>query len=53
MVHGLRQQLEALALAGVVEEAGAIVVGAMTTHSDVLSDPLIARYAPLIAEATT
>jgi carbon-monoxide dehydrogenase medium subunit len=24
----------------------------MTTHSDVLSDPLIARYAPLIAEAT-
>src|SRR3712207_1172390 len=24
----------------------------MTTHSDVVSDPLIARYAPLIAEAT-
>ena len=24
----------------------------MTTHSDVLADPLIARYAPLIAEAT-
>ncbi|HEY4626569.1 MAG TPA: xanthine dehydrogenase family protein subunit M [Blastococcus sp.] len=39
-------------LRGVREEEGAIVVGAMTTHSDVLSDPLIARYAPLIAEAT-
>jgi carbon-monoxide dehydrogenase medium subunit len=39
-------------LRGVREEGDAIVVGAMTTHSDVLSDPLIARYAPLIAEAT-
>jgi aerobic carbon-monoxide dehydrogenase medium subunit len=37
-------------LRGVREEGDAI--GAMTTHSDVLSDPLIARYAPLIAEAT-
>jgi carbon-monoxide dehydrogenase medium subunit len=39
-------------LRGVREEDGAIVIGAMTTHSDVLSDPLIAQYAPLIAEAT-
>jgi aerobic carbon-monoxide dehydrogenase medium subunit len=39
-------------LRGVREEADAIVVGAMTTHSDVLSDPLIAQHAPLIAEAT-
>ena len=39
-------------LRGVREEEDAIVIGAMTTHSDVLSDPLIARYAPLIAEAT-
>jgi carbon-monoxide dehydrogenase medium subunit len=39
-------------LRGVREEDEAIVIGAMTTHSDVLSDPLIARYAPLIAEAT-
>jgi carbon-monoxide dehydrogenase medium subunit len=39
-------------LRGVREEGDAIVVGAMTTHSDVLSDPLIARWAPLIAEAT-
>jgi carbon-monoxide dehydrogenase medium subunit len=39
-------------LRGVREEGDAIVIGAMTTHSDVLADPLIARYAPLIAEAT-
>jgi carbon-monoxide dehydrogenase medium subunit len=39
-------------LRGVREEEDAIVIGAMTTHSDVLSDPLIAAYAPLIAEAT-
>jgi carbon-monoxide dehydrogenase medium subunit len=39
-------------LRGVREEEDAIVIGAMTTHSDVLSDPLIARHAPLIAEAT-
>jgi carbon-monoxide dehydrogenase medium subunit len=39
-------------LRGVREEEDAIVIGAMTTHSDVLSDPLIARYASLIAAAT-
>jgi aerobic carbon-monoxide dehydrogenase medium subunit len=39
-------------LRGVREEGHAIVIGAMTTHSDVISDPLIAQYAPLIAEAT-
>jgi aerobic carbon-monoxide dehydrogenase medium subunit len=39
-------------LRGVREEADAIVIGAMTRHSDVLSDPLIAQHAPLIAEAT-
>jgi aerobic carbon-monoxide dehydrogenase medium subunit len=39
-------------LRGVREEDDAIVIGAMTTHSDVLSDPLIARWAPLIAQAT-
>ena len=39
-------------LRGVREDGDAIVVGAMTTHSDVISDPLIARYAPLIAQAT-
>ena len=39
-------------LRGVREDGDAIVIGAMTTHSDVLADPLIARYAPLIAAAT-
>lgn len=39
-------------LRGVREDGDALVIGAMTTHSDVLSDPLIERWAPLIAEAT-
>ena len=39
-------------LRGVRDDGDAIVIGAMTTHSDVLADPLIARYAPLIVEAT-
>ncbi|RZU33636.1 FAD binding domain-containing protein [Blastococcus saxobsidens] len=39
-------------LRGVRDDGDAIVIGAMTTHSDVLSDPLIAEHAPLVAEAT-
>jgi carbon-monoxide dehydrogenase medium subunit len=39
-------------LRGVREEEDAIVIGAMTRHSDVVTDPLVARYAPLVAEAT-
>lgn len=39
-------------LRGVREEDDAIVVGAMTTHSDVVADPLIARWAPVVAQAT-
>jgi carbon-monoxide dehydrogenase medium subunit len=39
-------------LRGVREDGDAIVVGAMTTHSDVIADPLIKQYAPLIAAAT-
>jgi carbon-monoxide dehydrogenase medium subunit len=39
-------------LRGVRDDGDAIVIGAMTTHSDVLADPLIKQYAPLIAEAT-
>ena len=39
-------------LRGVREEGDSLVIGAMTTHSDVVRDPLIAQYAPLIAEAT-
>jgi carbon-monoxide dehydrogenase medium subunit len=39
-------------LRGVRDEGDAIVIGAMTTHSDVLADGLIAQHAPLIAKAT-
>ena len=39
-------------LRGVRDDGDAIVIGATTTHSDVLSDPLIAQHAPLIAAAT-
>jgi carbon-monoxide dehydrogenase medium subunit len=39
-------------LRGVRDDGDAIVIGAMTTHADVLSDPLIAQHAPLIAQAT-
>ncbi|MGY1772414.1 FAD binding domain-containing protein [Blastococcus sp. SYSU D00813] len=39
-------------LRGVREDGDALVIGAMTTHADVVRDPLIAQYAPLIAEAT-
>ncbi|MGY1742297.1 MULTISPECIES: FAD binding domain-containing protein [unclassified Blastococcus] len=39
-------------LRGVREEGDALVIGAMTTHADVVKDPLIQQYAPLIAEAT-
>ncbi|TFV63546.1 xanthine dehydrogenase family protein subunit M [Geodermatophilus sp. DF01-2] len=39
-------------LRGVRDDGDAIVIGAMTTHADVLRDPLVQQYAPLIAEAT-
>jgi aerobic carbon-monoxide dehydrogenase medium subunit len=39
-------------LRGVREEGDALVVGAMTTHSDVLTDPLMARYGQLVVQAT-
>jgi carbon-monoxide dehydrogenase medium subunit len=39
-------------LRGVREEEDAVVIGAMTTHAEVLADPLVRRFAPLIAEAT-
>ncbi len=39
-------------LRGVREDGDSLVIGAMTTHSDILRDPLIARYGKLIAEAT-
>jgi carbon-monoxide dehydrogenase medium subunit len=39
-------------LRGVRDDGDAIVIGAMTTHSDVLANQLIAQHAPLIAQAT-
>jgi carbon-monoxide dehydrogenase medium subunit len=39
-------------LRGVRDDGDALVIGAMTTHSDVLADGLIAQHAPLIAQAT-
>jgi carbon-monoxide dehydrogenase medium subunit len=37
---------------GVRDDGDAIVIGAMTTHHDVMTDPLVQQHAPLIAEAT-
>jgi CO/xanthine dehydrogenase FAD-binding subunit len=37
-------------LAGVREEDGAIVVGAMTTHEDLSRDPLLRRLAPVLCD---
>jgi len=39
-------------LRGVSEDTSTLVIGAMTRHSDVLEDPLVQRYAPLLAQAT-
>jgi carbon-monoxide dehydrogenase medium subunit len=39
-------------LRGVREDGDSLVIGAMTTHTDILRDPLIAQYGKLIAEAT-
>ncbi|MEU3982074.1 xanthine dehydrogenase family protein subunit M [Streptomyces sp. NPDC026672] len=39
-------------LRGVREEGDALVVGALTTHHDVIHDPLVRRYAGLLAAAT-
>lgn len=39
------------ALRGIREDGDAVVIGAMTTHSDVGSDPLVAEHAGLITRA--
>jgi carbon-monoxide dehydrogenase medium subunit len=39
-------------MTGVRDDGDAIVIGAMTTHDDVIHDALIAEHAPLIAQAT-
>src|SRR5439155_12012956 len=45
-VSGVRE------LRGVRDDGDAIVVGAATTHAEVLADPLVAEHAPLVAKAT-
>ncbi|MEU1408880.1 FAD binding domain-containing protein, partial [Streptomyces sp. NPDC005728] len=39
-------------LRGVREDGDTLVIGAMTTHHDVVHDPLVRRHAGLLAEAT-
>jgi aerobic carbon-monoxide dehydrogenase medium subunit len=39
-------------LTGVRDDGDALVIGAMTTHDQVLHDPLIAEHAPLLVQAT-
>jgi carbon-monoxide dehydrogenase medium subunit len=39
-------------LRGIREDGDDLVIGAMTTHADVLADPLVRRYAPLLAQTT-
>lgn len=39
-------------LRGVREEGDALVIGALTTHHDIIRDPLVRRYAGLLAAAT-
>ncbi|HEX6444703.1 MAG TPA: xanthine dehydrogenase family protein subunit M [Streptosporangiales bacterium] len=40
------------AVRGVRDDGDAIVIGAMTTHHDVIADALVRQHAPLIAQAT-
>ncbi|MEV2190235.1 xanthine dehydrogenase family protein subunit M [Streptomyces phaeochromogenes] len=40
-------------LRGVREDGGTLVIGALTTHHDVLADPLVRRHAGLLAAATS
>jgi carbon-monoxide dehydrogenase medium subunit len=39
-------------LRGVREDDGSLVIGAMTRHCDVITDPLVTQHAPLIVAAT-
>lgn len=39
------------ALHGVRDDGDALVIGAMTTHDEVIKDPLVRQHAPLIAQA--
>ena len=40
-------------LRGVSDQGDALVIGAMTKHSDVIEDPLVQQHAPLLAVATS
>jgi carbon-monoxide dehydrogenase medium subunit len=40
-------------LRGVRSDGDDLIIGAMTTHASVLADPLVNRYAPLLAQATS
>jgi len=40
-------------LRGVRDDGDALLIGAMTKHSDVMTDPLITKYAALLSEATS
>jgi carbon-monoxide dehydrogenase medium subunit len=39
-------------LRGIREDGDDLVIGAMTSHAEVLSNPLVRRYAPLLAQTT-
>jgi carbon-monoxide dehydrogenase medium subunit len=39
-------------LTGVTDDGDGIVIGAMTTHADLIDNELVRRHAPLIAQAT-
>ena len=39
-------------LRGVRDDGDALVIGSMTTHHEVLNDPLVNEHAPLLAQAT-
>jgi carbon-monoxide dehydrogenase medium subunit len=39
-------------LRGVREDGDALIIGAMTTHHDVVHDELVRRHAPILAQAT-
>jgi carbon-monoxide dehydrogenase medium subunit len=40
-------------LRGVRQDGDQLVIGAMTTHHEILRDPLVLQYAPVIAQATS
>jgi carbon-monoxide dehydrogenase medium subunit len=39
-------------LRGIRDDGDALVIGSMTTHHEVLNDPLVKQHAPLLAQAT-